>query len=70
MKVTVDQESCVASGQCVMTAADVFDQRDEDGIVELLEDQPTEDRAEDVRQAAALCPARAIRVEGQSGFVR
>ncbi|MGJ7907429.1 ferredoxin [Actinopolyspora sp. H202] len=63
MKVTVDQQSCVASGQCVMTADDVFDQRDEDGIVELLEAEPTDDRTEDVRQAAALCPARAIHVE-------
>jgi ferredoxin len=32
MKVFVDQDTCVASGQCVLTAADVFDQRDEDGL--------------------------------------
>jgi ferredoxin len=30
MKVTVDQDKCVSSGQCVLNAADVFDQRDED----------------------------------------
>ena len=63
MKVHVDQEACVASGQCVMAAEDVFDQRDEDGVVVLLEPEPSPDRAADVRQAAAVCPALAITVE-------
>jgi ferredoxin len=63
MRVTVDQDKCVASGQCVLTAPDVFDQRDEDGIVVLLNPNPPEDRADDVRQAAAVCPALAIWVE-------
>lgn len=35
MKVSIDQDKCVASGQCVIAAAEVFDQRDEDGIVVL-----------------------------------
>lgn len=64
MKVFIDQDKCVASGQCVLTADHVFDQRDEDGTVVLLDDTPPADRADDVRQAAAVCPALAIRVEG------
>jgi ferredoxin len=63
MKVLIDQDKCVASGQCVLTAPDVFDQRDEDGIVVLLTDDPPADRADDVRQAAAVCPALAILVQ-------
>ncbi|TCC45726.1 ferredoxin [Kribbella pittospori] len=63
MKIIVDQDRCVASGQCVTAAADVFDQRDEDGIVVLLTDTPPEDLAADVHQAAAVCPALAILVE-------
>ncbi|MGY1900669.1 MULTISPECIES: ferredoxin [Nocardia] len=63
MKVTVDQVKCVAAGHCVMHAADVFDQRDEDGIVVLLEENPPDELAEDVRQAAAVCPAMAIHIE-------
>ncbi|MFE7231415.1 ferredoxin [Streptomyces sp. NPDC002405] len=63
MKVLIDQDTCVASGQCVLTAADVFDQRDEDGTAVLLDDNPPADRADDVRHAAAVCPARAIRLE-------
>jgi ferredoxin len=63
MRVTVDQNKCIASGQCVLTAPDVFDQREEDGIVVLLNPTPLAEWAEDVRHAAALCPSRAITIE-------
>lgn len=63
MRVRVDQDACVASGQCVMTVAEIFDQREEDGIVTLLRDDVPEELAEDVRQAVALCPAQAISVD-------
>ncbi|MFG1906234.1 ferredoxin [Kribbella sp. NPDC048928] len=63
MKITVDQDRCVASGQCVTAAADVFDQRDEDGVVVLLTDNPPTELATDIHQAAAVCPALAIVVE-------
>ncbi|MET7680440.1 ferredoxin [Streptomyces sp. NPDC005423] len=63
MKVVVDEEKCVAAGQCVSAAVDVFDQRDEDGIVVLLDENPPSELAEDVRTAAAVCPALAIRIE-------
>ena len=60
MKVTIDQDKCVACGSCVFAAPDVFDQRDEDGIVILLDDSPPAELAEDVRQAASVCPALVI----------
>lgn len=63
MKVTVDQDKCVSSGQCVLNAAEVFDQRDEDGVVVLLTTNPEADQADNVRRAAAACPAQAIYVE-------
>lgn len=62
MRVIIDQDRCIASGQCVLRVPDVFDQRDEDGIVTLLTENPHPELAGDVRQAAALCPARAITV--------
>ena len=62
MKVTVDQHKCVSSGQCVVTAPDVFDQRDEDGVVVLLTDSPGAERADDLRYAESLCPALAITI--------
>jgi ferredoxin len=63
MKIVVDQDKCVSSGQCVLNAADVFDQREDDGVVELLVDSPTTDQGPDVRNAAAACPALAIHLE-------
>jgi ferredoxin len=63
MKIVVDEEKCVAAGQCVAAAPDVFDQRDEDGIVVLLNENPPPRLAGDVRQAAAVCPALAIGIE-------
>jgi ferredoxin len=63
MKVIIDQDACVGSGQCVLTAPDVFDQREEDGIVVLLAENPPQDAVEAVREAAALCPALAIALE-------
>ncbi|MGW6421457.1 ferredoxin [Nocardia sp. NPDC055053] len=63
MKVTVDQVKCVAAGHCVMHADEVFDQRDEDGVVVLLDAEPPAALADDVRTAAAVCPAMAIHIE-------
>ncbi|GGT22899.1 ferredoxin [Nonomuraea spiralis] len=60
MKVTVDQDACTGSGQCVLIAPGVFDQRDEDGIVVLLEDHPEPGLLADVGEAARICPALAI----------
>jgi len=60
MRVTVDQDKCVGSGQCVLAADRVFDQRDEDGIVVLLDPEPPREVQPDVRRAAMVCPALAI----------
>lgn len=63
MKVHVDQRKCVGSGQCARTVPEVFDQRDEDGIVVLRTAQPDDRLAPAVRKAARRCPAQAIRIE-------
>lgn len=60
MRVHADRDSCVSSGQCVMTVPDVFDQDEEDGVVSLKTDTPPPELAKDVRRAAAMCPAMAI----------
>jgi ferredoxin len=60
MRVIVDQNKCVASGQCVLAAGAVFDQHEEDGTVLLLDASPPPELHDAVRRAAALCPAWAI----------
>ena len=62
MHVTVDTDKCCGAGQCVLLAPDVFDQDEDTGIVELLDDAPPADRHAVVREAAAVCPAAAIAV--------
>ena len=62
MRVELDEPKCVASGQCVMAAPEVFDQRDEDGIAVLLVEHPSEEMLDGVREAVAVCPAAALRL--------
>ena len=63
MKITVYEDKCCGAGSCVMAAPDVFDQRDEDGIVVLLEPAPGPDLADAVREAESICPAQAIELD-------
>jgi ferredoxin len=60
MKVSVEADKCVAAGQCVLLAPDVFDQREEDGVVVLLDETPGPEHHDAVREAALVCPAAAI----------
>ncbi|GAB3211200.1 ferredoxin [Marinactinospora thermotolerans] len=62
MRVTVDEDRCCGAGQCVLLAPEVFDQRDEDGIVVLLDAEPAPSLHAIVREAAEVCPGAAIAV--------
>jgi ferredoxin len=62
MRVEFDESKCIASGQCVMVAPDVFDQREDDGIVIVLNATPGPGHRDEVRDAVAKCPAVAIRL--------
>jgi len=64
MTIRVDEEKCCGAGQCVLTAPEVFDQREEDGVVVVLDAHPMAmaDRAA-AREAAAVCPTGAITTE-------
>ncbi|HEX3782857.1 MAG TPA: ferredoxin [Pseudonocardiaceae bacterium] len=63
MRIELDEETCIGAGQCVLAAPEVFDQRDEDGIVMLLVESPGEDQRAAVTDAAVRCPALAIQIE-------
>ena len=60
MRISVDEDRCIGAGQCVAAAPEVFDQRDEDGIVVLLAPVVPAGTEDGVRNAAAVCPAQAI----------
>lgn len=67
MKITLEPERCVGAGHCVLSAPEVFDQDETDGIVVLLDTEPSTALADAVHEAADLCPARAILVDGEDG---
>ncbi|MER5622782.1 ferredoxin [Streptosporangium sp. NPDC002544] len=70
MKVTVDEAKCCGAGQCVLIAPEVFDQREDDGIIILLESEPAGNLHAAVREAAAVCPAAAIEVSESASASR
>lgn len=61
MRIVVEADKCIGGGQCVLASPDVFDQ-DDDGIVVVLEERPTRDSEESVKDAIEVCPARAIQL--------
>jgi ferredoxin len=62
MKVTVDQGRCCSGGNCAALVPEVFDQRDDDGVVILLAPEPGPELHEAVREASTVCPSAAITV--------
>lgn len=64
MKITVDTEGCVSSGQCVLLAPGTFDQDEESGTVVVLSEEPADGEEDAVRQAELTCPAAAIHLSG------
>ena len=61
--VTADRARCCSSGMCVVRSPQVFAQREEDGLVIVLEPHPAAQWHQAVREAAAACPVAAIKVE-------
>ena len=62
MKIRVDREACIGAGQCALVAGSIFDQDDE-GLVVLLHENPSDDFVAFARKAATLCPAKAIALD-------
>jgi ferredoxin len=60
--VSVDHDRCRGAGLCALTAPEVFDQDDAEGLVVVLDDSPPESLHDAVRRAAGLCPNAVIRV--------
>lgn len=63
MRVEVDRETCVGSGNCVHFAPAVFDQDDRDGLVVVLAESPEPALRAATRTAALNCPVGAISVD-------
>jgi ferredoxin len=62
LRIRVDRDRCIGAGRCVATASDLFDQREDDGLVVLLQEKPAPAQHDKARRAAANCPARVIEI--------
>ncbi|WP_320068914.1 ferredoxin [Micromonospora sp. RTGN7] len=60
MRITVNSDNCVGSGQCALALPELFDQDDVNGKVVLLDDQPSAEWHDAVHEAASRCPVQAI----------
>ncbi|MEV6046143.1 ferredoxin [Streptomyces xanthochromogenes] len=59
MQISIDHHTCIGSGQCVLTAPDVFTQ-DDDGYSELVPEGAAAAVPHQVHEAALACPVQAI----------
>lgn len=59
IEIDADRDACVGAYQCAVTAPELFDQNEDDGLVVLLR-QPAQGEEEAARKAVSLCPARAL----------
>lgn len=65
MHVVVDLDKCLGYANCVVDAPEVFEIRDEEMVVHLLQENPPEQMRSAVESAALDCPTRAIAVDGE-----
>ena len=63
MRVIASIQKCISGGNCVLTCSDVFEQRDSDGTVHVLNERPALALLQKVRQAVDLCPAQVFTIE-------
>ena len=59
MRLSADRDDCIASGNCVMISAALFDQ-DDDGVVVLLAEDVPESEQDRAREAVKTCPASVL----------
>jgi ferredoxin len=60
LRISIDRETCIGSGNCVHWSPAVFDQDDEGYAIVIDAAGDTEDK---IREAARNCPTRSITVD-------
>jgi ferredoxin len=60
MRIVLDRQRCVGSGNCVLSAPAMFDQSDADGQVVPRAPLPPSGVPDEARVAVELCPSGAL----------
>lgn len=66
MRVIAYTQKCIASGNCVLTCSSVFEQRDSDGTVHVLNERPSLALLNKIRQVVDLCPGQVFTIEDEA----
>ncbi|MEU8827489.1 ferredoxin [Streptomyces sp. NPDC048636] len=56
MRVRVDRDRCRGAGRCALSAPELFDQSEDDGLVVLADERPPPALHDKARLAERLCP--------------
>ncbi|HWL64751.1 MAG TPA: ferredoxin [Actinomycetota bacterium] len=62
MRVVVDWDQCESNGKCEEVAPEVFHVAEEDDVLKVLQENPSEDLRAKVEEAVKRCPKRALSV--------
>lgn len=60
MQITADTTICIGAGMCALTAPEVFDQGDDDGLVAVVLPDPPEELRAVAAEAVRRCPSGAL----------
>ncbi|MFF9803856.1 ferredoxin [Streptomyces coeruleorubidus] len=63
LRLSADRDRCAGAGMCALTAPEVFDQDEDEGLVVLLHPVPAPGQWAAARMAVGLCPAGAIALD-------
>lgn len=63
MRILLDESSCTSIGMCESLAPDIFEV-DDDGLLLVHEDAPSEERRSEVAAACEACPNSALTLAG------
>ena len=66
MRIVVDRVLCQGHGVCESEAPGVFAVA-KNGVLEILDDAPAEDRRAEIEAAVKFCPTGALRIEDEEG---
>jgi ferredoxin len=63
VKIVVDFDLCESNALCMDSAPEVFEVRDDDGFLYVLQEDPPEHLRAKVEEAIRRCPKQAIRLD-------
>ncbi|EHB58863.1 protein of unknown function DUF1271 [Mycolicibacterium rhodesiae JS60] len=63
MRIRSNPAKCVGAGTCAALAPAVFDQDENSGIVEVVDENPPESERKIIEEAVEFCPAQAIWID-------